>query len=267
LQVVLITKSDILEFWHLGSYKYPFYKSQLQILLRSYIQKSFLILDAGCGSNGEYLTKASIDTQGIGLDISRTEIENSIRKSRKITKNRPSFVVGDVEKMPFHEDTFDAIICQDVLEHVKNKEIAISEIASSLKRGGRIFISTTNAFNPSMFIDGMLPENVSEKIIHVLGGPHHYERKHRLNPWSLNGMLIRHGIRLKKLLLTGFPPIGKPWIYQYSQTKPPKVFHLWIFFNKLTDIHFFANFKEIMIVAAEKFCSSLEKDRRVSSFD
>jgi hypothetical protein len=31
------------------------------------------------------------------------------------------------------------------------------------------------------------------------------------------------------------------------------IFHLWIFFNKLTDIHFFENFKEVMIAVAERF--------------
>jgi SAM-dependent methyltransferase len=255
-------KSDIPEFWHLGSYKYPFYLSQLQILLRSYIQKSFLILDAGCGPNGGYLTKTPINIQGIGLDISRTNIKNSIKTSKKIGRNKPLFVVGDIAKMPFHEDTFDVIICQDVLEHVKYKENAISEIAFSLKRGGKILISTTNTFNPSMFIDDILPKSVSERIIRVLGGDHHYERQRRLNPWNLRKKLIKHGIRVKKLLMTGYPPIGKPWIYQYSQIKPPKIFHLWIFFNELTDIHFFENFKEVMIVVAEKFCSSVERDRR-----
>jgi len=177
-------KSDIPEFWHLGSYKYPFYKSQLQIFLRSYIQKSFLILDAGCGPNGGYITKA-LNIQGIGLDISRTNVENSIKMSKEIEKNELSFVVGDIAKMPFHEDTFDVIICQDVLEHVKDKENAISEIAFSLRRGGKILISTTNALNPSMFIDDILPKNVSEKIIRLFGGGHYYERERRLNPWNL----------------------------------------------------------------------------------
>jgi 2-polyprenyl-3-methyl-5-hydroxy-6-metoxy-1,4-benzoquinol methylase len=259
-------KSDIPEFWHLGSYKYPFYFSQLQILLRLYIPKSFLILDASCGPNSGYLTKTPINIQGIGLDISRTNIENSIKMSKEIGKNKLSFIVGDIEKMPFHEDTFDVIICKDVLEHVKCNENAISEIAFSLKREGKIFISTTNALNPAMFIDGILPKNVTERIIRVLGGPHYYERERRLNPWNLRKKLIKHGIRVIKSLMTGFPPIGKPWIYQYSQTKPPKIFHLWIFFNKLTDIHFFENFKEVMIVVAEKFCSSVERDRRASDF-
>jgi 2-polyprenyl-3-methyl-5-hydroxy-6-metoxy-1,4-benzoquinol methylase len=246
-------KSDIPEFWHLGSYKYPFYQSQLQILLRSYVQKSFIILDAGCGPNGGYLTETPVNIQGIGLDISRTNIKNSIKMSKKLGRMNLSFVVGDIEKMPFHEDTFDVIICQDVIEHVKDKENAISEIAFSLKRGAKILVSTTNAFNPSMFIDDILPKNVSEKIILVLGGSHQYEREGRLNPWNLNKILIKHGIRVKKLLMTGYPPIGKPWIYHYSQTKPPMIFHLWIFFNKLTDIHFFENFKEVMIAVAERF--------------
>jgi len=52
--------------------------------------------------------------------------------------------------------------------------------------------------------------------------------------------------------MTGYPPIGKPWIYQYSQTKPPKIFHIWIIFNKLTEYSLFKKLKEIMVVVAEK---------------
>lgn len=246
-------KSDIPEFWHLGSYKYPFYRSQLQVLLKSYIRRSFLILDAGCGPNGGYLTEISYNqVEGIGLDISRTNIENSIKNAQKIGNNKLSFLIGNMEKMPFREDTFDIIICQDALEHVKDKENTISEIAFSLKRGGKILISTTNALNPSMFIDGILPKNVSEKLIRLLGGPHHYEREGRLNPWNLKKKLIKHGTRVQKLLMFGYPPIGKPWIYQYSQVKPPKIFYFWIIFNILTEYLLFKKFQEMMVVVAEK---------------
>jgi 2-polyprenyl-3-methyl-5-hydroxy-6-metoxy-1,4-benzoquinol methylase len=69
-----------------------------------------------------------------------------------------SFVVGDIEKMPFQQGVFDVIICQSVLEHVKGKEKAIGEIAFSLKRGGKILTSTTNAFSPAYFIDDILPK-------------------------------------------------------------------------------------------------------------
>ena len=240
------------EFWHLGSYEYPFYRSQFQSLFLSYTRKFFLILDAGCGPDGGYFTTVLKNIQGVGLDISRMNIEKSIKISKKNGNNALSFVVGDIENMPFREDTFDLAICQDVLEHIKDKEKAISDIAFSLKKGGKTLISTTNAFNPAMFIDDILPKIVSEHIIRFFGGPQYYERNRRLNPWSLIKLLVNHRMIVRRLLLTGIPPIGQPWIYQYSNTKLPVIFYLWIVFNKLTDFPFFENLKEIMLVAAEK---------------
>jgi len=253
--------SEIPEFWHLGSYKYPFYQSQLKILAKSHIKKSFLILDAGCGPDGGYLTDIPLDAQGVGLDVSRRNIENSIKITKENGKNKPSFIIGDIEKMPFPNDAFDVIICQDVLEHVKGKENAISEIIFSLKRGGKMLISTTNGLNPEMFVDDILPKNVSNGIISALGidCSSFYKRQGRLNPWNTRKILVRHGIRVKKILMTGFPTIGRPWMYAYSQIKPPIIFHLWIFFNKLTDIRFFENFKENIIVVAEKSRTPIEK--------
>ena len=241
------------DFWqHLGSYKYLNYKSQLQILLLSCVRKSFLVLDAGCGSNAGYPIKIPVDAQGIGMDISRANIEKSIKISKENRNNQLSFVVGDIEKMPFRENIFDVIISQDVLEHVKDKENAIFGIAFSLKRGGKIIASTTNAFNPAMFVDNHLPKKVSGTIVRLLKGDEWYEREGRLNPWSLHKILVKHGIIVKKLLLFGHPPFGQPWIYQYSNAKPPRIFLLWILFNKLTDFHFFKKFKEIMVFVGEK---------------
>lgn len=245
-------KPDIPEFWHLGSHKYPAYKIQLQTLFLLCVRKSFFILECGCGSDGGYLTKTKNIT-GVGLDISRANIEKSLKISKKFEKNNQSFVVGDMEKMPFREDVFDLIISQDVFEHIKDKEKAVSEIAFSLKEKGKILLSTTNAFNPSMFIDEILPKNISETIIRLLGGPQYYERSRRLNPWNLNKILASHGIRLKKLLLTGIPPFGAPWLYvDYPNLQLPMIFYPWILFDCLTNIRSFQKFKEVMIVVAEK---------------
>jgi len=257
---ILNSHSEGIDYWYLGSYKYPFYQSQLRILFRSHIKNSLLILEAGCGPDGGYLAETPENIQGVGLDISRKNIENSIKMAKAIGKNKPLFVIGDIRKMPFHEDAFDVIICQDVLEHVKGKQAGIRELAFSLKRGGKILISTTNSFSPEMFIDDILPTNVSNGIIRAFGGDSsYYERQGRLNPWNIRKKLNESGMRVNKILMTGFPSVGKPWVDRYLQVKPSIIFHLWIFFDKLTDIYFFENFKENIIVVAEKLCAPVEK--------
>jgi 2-polyprenyl-3-methyl-5-hydroxy-6-metoxy-1,4-benzoquinol methylase len=242
------------EFWHLGYYTYPFYRSTVQNLFEIHLQKSFQVLDAGCGPDGGYITTISTRIQGIGLDISHSNIRKSVKTSKNSDRVICNFLVGDLGKIPFHENCFDIIICQDVLEHLKDKQNAIREMALSLKRGGKLIISTTNAFNPAMFVDDILPNSISSMLIYLLGGPRHYERNRRLNPLSLRKMFVKNGLRLKELLMIGYPPIGKPWIYQYSKRNPPKILYFWIFFNELTNTGLLKNLKEVIVAAAEKTC-------------
>lgn len=42
----------------------------------------------------------------------------------------------DIHKMPFNENTFDAVLCNHVLEHVADDNLALREIKRVLKPGG-----------------------------------------------------------------------------------------------------------------------------------
>lgn len=242
------------EFWRLGSYKYPMYRSKLHSLFKLYVRKSGLVLDAGCGDKGGYLHTMSTNIQGVGLDIKRTNIERLAKKSKNLHFHNLSFLVGDLEKIPFRKNIFDVIICCDVLEHVNDSEKGIKELASSLKKGGKLLTSTSNAFNPAMFVDGILPKKVSYEINRRFG-VFHYERTYRLNPWNIVEKLKRYGFKVEKLLMSGYPPIGRPWIYHFSKIKPPKIFYLWIVFDKLTNFGFLRKFKENILVDCSKIAN------------
>lgn len=49
-------------------------------------------------------------------------------------------IIGDIHKMPFNDDSVDAVICHAVLEHVENPLMATEEIYRVLKRGGYCYI-------------------------------------------------------------------------------------------------------------------------------
>lgn len=48
------------------------------------------------------------------------------------------------KSLPFQEDTFDIVICNDVLEHLDNPVAALENIKIVLKRGGILYINTPN---------------------------------------------------------------------------------------------------------------------------
>jgi 2-polyprenyl-6-hydroxyphenyl methylase/3-demethylubiquinone-9 3-methyltransferase len=71
---------------------------------------------------------------------------------------------GFAEKLPYNDNTFDIVICVDVLEHVENLQIAISEIYRVLKPHGLFFFDTINRSLKSKLVMIWLLENVLKEI-------------------------------------------------------------------------------------------------------
>jgi ubiquinone/menaquinone biosynthesis C-methylase UbiE len=92
------------------------------------------VLDFGCGSG---LTVADLSEAGHasqGVDFSEEAIAFGAKKG--ITGLQ---VVRD-EQLPFADETFDAVTCMDVLEHLQDEQPALSEMRRVLKPGGVLVI-------------------------------------------------------------------------------------------------------------------------------
>ena len=108
--------------------------------------KNKVLLDAGCGSTG-YITEAM---QKLGckevthLDLGDTWIQELQTKFKMRNIEIPSkFVNGDICKMPFNDQSFDIVMANGVLMHLKSRkqaEIALSELYRVLKTGGTGFV-------------------------------------------------------------------------------------------------------------------------------
>ncbi|OGH14330.1 MAG: hypothetical protein A2687_01740 [Candidatus Levybacteria bacterium RIFCSPHIGHO2_01_FULL_38_26] len=103
-------------------------------LLKKYLpeNKPLKILDAGCGP-GAALVYLSKFGDVVGVDISDDAL--------KFAKKRGKVVKGDVSDLPFKDETFDVVVCLDVLYHkwVDLKK-ALSELKRVLKPGGVLLI-------------------------------------------------------------------------------------------------------------------------------
>lgn len=95
------------------------------------------ILDSGCG-DGYLLSKlVDVENQLFGCDISKTAVESAIERFGKFAQ----FSVGDITKIetpPLGE--FDAIICAETLEHIKEDDLAIRNLYAKLNKGGKLII-------------------------------------------------------------------------------------------------------------------------------
>lgn len=59
--------------------------------------------------------------------------------------NKPD-VVADAHQLPFEDNSFECIVCKEVLEHVKRPDIVLSEFRRVLKPGGKLILSTRFLF-------------------------------------------------------------------------------------------------------------------------
>ncbi|MFH1754019.1 MAG: class I SAM-dependent methyltransferase [Candidatus Omnitrophota bacterium] len=99
----------------------------------------FKVLDIGCGT-GELAKKLSSRFKNAnvnGVDISETMIEKA---SAKNMDKAVSFRVGDVEKLPYKENSFDVLTCSHSFHHYPNKDKALSEMHRVLKPNGHLMI-------------------------------------------------------------------------------------------------------------------------------
>ncbi|MDE3022001.1 MAG: class I SAM-dependent methyltransferase [Pseudomonadota bacterium] len=102
--------------------------------------------------------KAALSLNVVGIDISQSELDIAPVGGYDET------VCADIANVHGVGDG-DLVICQAVLEHVKDTEGAMRSIASLLKPGGKaFFVPSQNAVFARLNV--LLPENLKRKILY-----------------------------------------------------------------------------------------------------
>lgn len=105
------------------------------------------ILDVGCGTGNYSIKLAKLGCIVSGIDISQEMLQIAKRKSQEMNL-RIDFIRGNIEKMPFSDNFFDAIISVAVLEFVSNKDKALDEMFRVARQNGKIVIGFLNKESP-----------------------------------------------------------------------------------------------------------------------
>ncbi len=92
-----------------------------------------LLLDMGCGE-GRHTIGAYIEmpVNSFGFDLSYEDLKvakdrlNDFDISNK--KEICQFGVGDINTLPFKDESYDSVICSEVLEHVDSPKDSIKEL-------------------------------------------------------------------------------------------------------------------------------------------
>lgn len=131
--------------WLEDTQGYRVRKSHLELLSLMSL-RGRKILDAGCGPGtyGIMLAQAGNEVAGVEISPGSVEVANQRAKEKGVDFTAR---VGDLENLPFDDNTFDICFCGWVLHHFPDIDKAVSELARVLKTGGMIAMAEPNESN------------------------------------------------------------------------------------------------------------------------
>lgn len=113
--------------------------AELQHLYERWIPVGAKVLDVGCGdgqTSGAWLCANGRLYHGV--DISANAVQEACRLGLQATE------IEDASTLPFEPNSFDAVTCIEVLEHLFDPESTVAEIARILKPGGVLVATVPN---------------------------------------------------------------------------------------------------------------------------
>jgi ubiquinone/menaquinone biosynthesis C-methylase UbiE len=182
----------------------------LSIIENLDIQKNDRVLDAGCGEGFyEILLSNLYECSIIGID-NDDKILNAGKERTKNLKN-VKLENQDLCNLPYKDNSFDKIICSEVVEHIDQDTKAISELYRVLKPGGRIVITVPNTnyplfWDPINKLRGLLGLGHFDPKNKYLGGMWSYDHKRLYTTSEI----------VEKMVATDFEITRKQQLTRYS---------------------------------------------------
>jgi SAM-dependent methyltransferase len=130
------------------------------------------VLDAGCGTGyGSELLAREGAGEVVGVDVDADVIDAASRSD----SHDATFAVADLRELPADLGEFDVVVCFEVLEHIGEPEVALDSLASVLRPGGLLVVSSPNRdvyppgnpFHEHEFTPEELAEALSARFAHV----------------------------------------------------------------------------------------------------
>jgi SAM-dependent methyltransferase len=110
------------------------------------------ILDLGCGEGRHAITAYMLqNVEAVGVDLSIKDLKITSERFQEFVQPENNdkhlmLSVSDAKSLPFADNSFDKVICSEVLEHIPDYPSVLKEIVRVLKTGGILGISVPRFF-------------------------------------------------------------------------------------------------------------------------
>jgi O-antigen biosynthesis protein len=134
------------------------------------------VLDAGCGTGyGSAILAAGGAARTYAVDIDEACVERVLADVPGVEASR-----ADVRELPSDDDSFDLVVCFEVIEHMEQRDAAIREFARVLRPGGTLLISSPNrnTYPPGNehHVHEYTPQELEAELAHVFDSVRMYRQ-------------------------------------------------------------------------------------------
>lgn len=166
------------------------------------------LLEVGCGTGPLLVAAAPQVAKLVGIDIAFRWLVVAKKRLNEAGLDVPLFCAC-AEALPFPDRSFDRVVADSTLEHLRNQKQALMECHRALRTGGFIFVSTPNRFSlgpdphTGLWAGGMLPRGLVAAYVRRQGGIP--PKRNLLSYFSLKKIIHQAGFSTPSVWLPEIP--------------------------------------------------------------
>jgi SAM-dependent methyltransferase len=129
-----------------------------------------LVLDVATGTGRlprALLRQPAFDGRVIGLDLSRRMLRQAVRLTAQFA-DRLTYLWQDAARLPFDDDTFDAVTCLEALEFVPDPRAVLAELVRVLRPGGVLLVTNRIGRDARLLPGRAFPRDQFEQVLRGL---------------------------------------------------------------------------------------------------